>query len=285
MSSNQYVLSGQGASPMDRDATKLLYVSSAKYGGDWHSTMHAHPYSELFYVVGGAGHFKLRDRTLAISTDDLVVVNPDVEHTETGNGGHSPLEYIVLGVEGLQFIPGEYDDGRCCVVSFRGDRDHILHGLREMLRELEARRPGYEVICQDLLEVLLVRLMRQTEFSLTPATDRRPRAECALVRRYIDSHFKENVSLDLLAEQAHLNKYYMVHTFSQEYGVSPISYLNRCRVRESKYLLAGTDHSMGQISHMLGFSSPSYFSQVFRRLEGISPKEYRRDTQKGDGGV
>ena len=73
-----------------------------------------------------------------------------------------------------------------------------------------------------------------------------------------------------------MNKYYLVHSFSKEYGVSPINYLIGRRIEESRYLLADTNHSLSQISHMLGFSSPSYFSQSFRKLEGISPMEYRK---------
>ncbi len=59
-----------------------------------------------------------------------------------------------------------------------------------------------------------------------------------------------------------MNKYYLVHSFSKEYGVSPINYLIGRRIEESRYLLADTNHSLSQISHMLGFSSPSYFSRV-----------------------
>lgn len=53
-----------------------------------------------------------------------------------------------------------------------------------------------------------------------------------------------------------MNKYYLVHSFSKEYGVSPINYLIGRRIEESRYLLADTNHSLSQISHMLGFSSP-----------------------------
>ena len=136
-------------------------------------------------------------------------------------------------------------------------------------------------MCQDLLEVLVVRLMRRTDFSLTPtAPEARTSKECTSVRRYIDSHFKESISLDRLAEVAHVNKYYLVHTFSREFGISPINYLISRRIAESKHLLGETDHSLSQIAHMLGFSSPSYFSQSFRKLEGISPMEYRKQSKQ-----
>lgn len=96
------------------------------------------------------------------------------------------------------------------------------------------------------------------------------------MRRYIDEHFAEPLTLDALAELAHVNKYYLVHAFSKEYGVTPINYLLLCRIRESKHLLANTNLSLSQIAQVHGFSSPSYFSQSFRRLEGISPMEYRK---------
>ncbi|MFR5782640.1 MAG: helix-turn-helix transcriptional regulator [Oscillospiraceae bacterium] len=87
----------------------------------------------------------------------------------------------------------------------------------------------------------------------------------------------------MLSELVHVNKYYMVHSFTKEYGISPINYLISRRIEESKYLLSDTDHSLSQISHMLGFSSPSYFSQSFRRLEGMSPMEFRRSSRSRAG--
>jgi AraC-like DNA-binding protein len=51
------------------------------------------------------------------------------------------------------------------------------------------------------------------------------------------------------------------------------------RIEESKYLLAETDLSLSQVAQMLGFSSPSYFSQVFRRTQNLSPTEYRQNTR------
>lgn len=280
MSNNRYDLDVPVASPIDRASTRLLYVTSAKYGGDWHSVMHTHACAEIFYVVGGMGQFKIEERLLSVGADDMVVVNPNVEHTEVSVNA-SPLEYIVIGVEGLEFSAGEDGDDRYCAVNFKGSREDVLYSLRSLLREIEEKSPGYDIICQDILEVLLVRLMRRTDFSVTPTPPRRRSSkECATVLRYIEAHFKENITLDQLAELTHLNKYYLGHVFSQEYGISPINYLISRRIGESKMLLADTNHSLSQISHMMGFSSPSYFSQSFRRMEGISPLEYRKEKRK-----
>ena len=76
-----------------------------------------------------------------------------------------------------------------------------------------------------------------------------------------------------------MSKYYLSHAFKREYGISPIHYVITKRIEESKYLLAETDLSMSQIAQLLGFSSLSYFSQVFRRTQGVTPMEYRQRTK------
>ena len=79
----------------------------------------------------------------------------------------------------------------------------------------------------------------------------------------------------MLADEAHVSKYYLAHAFKAEYGISPINYQISLRIKESRYLLRETDMSLSQIARVLGFSSASYFSQSFRRAEGMSPLEYR----------
>ncbi len=275
MSNKRYDLISPGGSLASHKAAKLLYVSTAKYGGDWHSLPHTHGCTELFYVVGGLGQFRIMDTMLSVVQDDMVIVNPQVEHTEVSLNAH-PMEYIVLGVEGLEFAAAGSGDGRYSLFNFRRGREELLALLRSILREIEQKTEGYELVCQNLLEILVVLLMRHTDFSLIVAPARRSSKECAAVKRYIDANFKESITLDQLAEMAHVNKYYLVHSFSKEYEISPINYLIERRVQESCYLLCDTDHSLSQISHMMGFSSPSYFSQSFRKTMGMSPMEYRK---------
>ena len=85
--------------------------------------------------------------------------------------------------------------------------------------------------------------------------------------------------LEQLSEEAHINKYYLSHAFKREYGISPINYLISRRINESKYLLTETDLSMSQIAQLLGFSSLSYFSQSFRKTQGVSPMEFRQSSK------
>lgn len=87
---------------LPRDKMKLRNIASTKYSGDWPSIPHSHSYAELFYIVDGEGQFQINDKLFPVQAHQLVVVNPNVIHTEVSFESH-PLEYIVLGIEGLEF--------------------------------------------------------------------------------------------------------------------------------------------------------------------------------------
>ncbi len=261
-----------------RGTAKLLDVSSSRYGGDWHSVPHTHNHTELFYIVGGTGQFLIEDQAFPVNANNLVVINPNVIHTEDSLNAQ-PMEYIVLGIEGIELATSENSNGKFCILD-HFESAEISGCLRNILREMEQKSTGYEDVCQAFMEILVIRLMRNTSLSVAAETQAvSGNRQCAAVRRYIDLHFKEALTLDLLAEEAHMNKFYLSHAFKKEYGVSPINYMLSRRIEESKYLLAETDLSLSQIAQLLGFSSLSYFSQAFRKTQDISPIEFRQSTK------
>lgn len=89
---------------------KLRNIASTKYSGDWPSIPHSHSYAELFYIVDGEGQFQINDKLFPVQAHQLVVVNPNVIHTEVSFESH-PLEYIVLGIEGLEFTISDAAEG------------------------------------------------------------------------------------------------------------------------------------------------------------------------------
>ena len=277
MSRNHYTLNKNHSFTI-RGTAKLLNAASAKYGGDWHSVPHTHNHLELFYIVGGKGQFLIQDQLYPVDANNLVLISPNVIHTEVSLNAQ-PLEYIVLGIEGIELQANSTSNGQFSILD-QFESVEISGCLRNILREMELKNAGYEDVCQAYTEILIIRLMRNTALAIpTEPQAISTNRQCAAVRRYIDLHFKEALTLDQLSEEAHMNKYYLSHAFKREYGVSPINYMITRRIEESKYLLAETDLSLSRIAQLLGFSSLSYFSQVFRRSQGISPMDYRQSTK------
>ena len=276
--SRYYYSIGNDQSFLIRGTAKLLDVARYRYGGDWHSVPHTHSHTELFFIVNGRGQFLIQDQTFPVDVNNLVIINPNVPHTEASFNAQ-PMEYIVLGIGGIELATNENSNGQFCILD-HFESAEISSCLRNMLREIELKNTGYEDICQAYMEILIIRLMRNTALSVqTEPQVISGNRQCSAIRRYIDLHFKEPLTLEQLAEEAHMNKYYLSHAFKRAYGISPINYLISRRLEESKYLLAETDLSMSQIAQILGFSSLSYFSQVFRKTQGVSPMEFRQSSK------
>lgn len=270
---SNYSFSRAAPAPSSCESSQLLYIGRDHYSETWNSSLHTHGCAELFFITDGHGRFRTQYNEFPVSIRDVIIINTNVPHTELSQQ-NSPLEYIVLGVENLAAIAGA--DGYTMLHLHRG-WDDLMGCLDLMLREAHDAQLGYEEICRSLLKVVLVRLERQGEVDLSgEASGGRTSRECDLVRRYIDNHFKEDLKLDQLAKLAHLNKFYLSHAFREEFGTSPINYLISRRIEESRFLLRETDHNLSLIAQIVGFSSPSYFSQCFSRVEGITPIEYRK---------
>lgn len=266
---------------LDKMNFHLIYISTSLYEGDWHSTPHSHHCTELFYVLRGKGNFLVNDDIFNVKEDDLIIVNPNVPHTEMSKDD-SPLEYIVLGIEGLQFTTlrnqNDYED--FSVHNYYEYKHEILFYLKTLIQEMELEDQEYESICQNLLEILIVNMVRRTKTNLLVAPTQKITKECRFIEQYINNHFTEDISLELLSEKAYMNKYYLVHAFKQYKGISPISYLIKLRIEQAKELLETTNYSIAQISDSSGFSSQSYFSQVFKKATNLTPNEFRKSSEK-----
>lgn len=266
------------------DNSKLLYVSTSKYEGDWQSILHSHPFSELFYVVSGNGTFLAEGAEFPVHQNDMVIINPHVQHTEKSLQT-TPLEYIVLGIDGLSFSfesMASAQDGIAMdtasgsVYKYNMQHSNIYAYLNIMLEEISHKEENYEAVCQNLLEVLLTCMLRNNQLSIIPDNHTILSRECTQIKNYLDANYSENITLDSLADITHMNKYYMAHAFTKYIGVSPINYLLEKRIQEGKSLLESTSYSIAQVSAILGFSSQSYFSQAFKKATGRTPVEYRK---------
>ncbi len=93
---------------------------------------------------------------------------------------------------------------------------------------------------------------------------------------YINTHPEEKLMLSTLAEKAGYTVSYLSRKFHQEIGCSITDYIQQSKIERSKFLLCNSEHTVDEISDILGFSSRSYFSNVFKKHTGESPTQYRK---------
>ncbi|MED3564230.1 AraC family transcriptional regulator, partial [Bacillus xiapuensis] len=204
------------------------------------------------------------------------------EHTEKSGPNH-PLEYIALGIHGLAFSSPDDPGIQVTFFNFNQDQKSYLFYLQQLMEEVENQKEDYELIIQNILEILLLKMMRKKAFHLEKiSSTKKISKDIAFIKNYIKQHFREEINLDILAEAGHINKYYLAHSFKKSVGVSPIEYLIQTRIRESKILLETTNYPISNIATITGFSSQSFFAQSFKRVTNLSPTQYRnaKNTKK-----
>lgn len=128
----------------------------------------------------------------------------------------------------------------------------------------------------EKLNTLLALLMAESWHPASLRNPRRPaRRDVAPVREYLEEHCTEKIALESVAEHFFLNKHYLARLFKEQYGVSVNSYLTQVRITRAKQMLRFTDKAVSVIAAECGLEDANYFSRVFKKVEGVTPKQYR----------
>lgn len=94
-------------------------------------------------------------------------------------------------------------------------------------------------------------------------------------REYIQENFRKEISLDDVSREVNVSPYYFSKLFKEESGENFIEYLTRLRIDEARTLLESRDMSIKEIGIQVGYSDPNYFSRIFKKQTGMTPREYR----------
>lgn len=253
----------------------LLFASKLKYSPEWAGLTHTHPFTEIFYIIKGKGIITTNQQKFEVSTNNVCIVNPNVEHMESSSL-EDPLEFIIIGIEGLNFQDLSENGDSFSFHKLSNQQNDVKFYFQTIYQEAKEQLEGYGDVCHHLLGALIMKLQRQLKLKIEAENQTKLRKEIAQAKKYIYQHFKENITLDKLSQLTHLNKFYLSHSFKDEIGRTPIEYLNYCRVEEAKVLLSTTNYSISQIATVIGYSSQSYFSEVFKKYESKSPSEFRK---------
>lgn len=126
----------------------------------------------------------------------------------------------------------------------------------------------------EKLNRLITLIMEEAEIRDTGSE--RKKLDINRVKQYLDEHYKERITLDDLSSSFFINKFYLTRVFRETYGSTINNYILSHRITESKQLLRFTDMSVEQIAETVGMEDSGYFARAFKKVEGISPTEYRK---------
>lgn len=143
---------------------------------------------------------------------------------------------------------------------------------------VETNTPLYSFQAQDCRQLraetgLLLDKMKE---SYVEHYDRLEADTIHQIKQYIIQHSHEDISLDALSRKVGLSPIYISKIFKEKLGINYIDFLTECRIKKAKQLMGDPEKSIKEITFEVGYHEPNYFSKVFKKMCGTSPKEYRK---------
>lgn len=169
------------------------------------------------------------------------------------------------------FTPG-------CVIPYSTATDNVMSSVFARILSLAEEKPcGYEAQLSLALTGILTDILLADSFSAGKTSDADNLA--SQICSFLDTHYRDNLSLDDLARHFHLSKYHLSREFKRCTSTSPYEYLLICRINHAKEHLRTSHLSVQEIAAACGFGQTSHFIELFRKYEGITPLAYRKQWQ------
>ncbi|WP_127589204.1 helix-turn-helix transcriptional regulator [Paenibacillus koleovorans] len=153
-------------------------------------------------------------------------------------------------------------------------RPQVVSLMEQLIQEFNLQRPGHPLVCNGLLLQLFGLLRRAVPLKQTGPTLRYTEAVLELSKQ-MEEHCEEDWSNERLARELCVHEDYGIKLFREVVGVTPNKYLQQLRHQRAKQYLRETDWTMATIAHRTGYADEHYFSRVFKKLEGLPPRDYR----------
>jgi len=262
---------------------------------------HTHDFRELTVILKGEATHHIDNQTYHVMAGDVYVLQGDTQH---GFSDVHDLEFYnvmfpcdmeqIVTTAGtawrieqeIRTMPGY--QALFVLEPFYRKEHHFMNRLQVDPRRLQALEfllanmmeeyrhggHGWRALLQASFTTLLVMLSRWAEEPHGLATGNlRAIAEAVA---YLEAHFDEPLRMDMLAERAHLSPRHFGRIFASNYGMPPMEYLQRLRLRSACDLLRRSHITVTRIAQECGYRDGNLFSRQFREQYGITPTQYRK---------
>ncbi len=257
---------------------------------------HFHDSIELYILTEGTRYFFV-DRTIHVINGGTAILIPPGQIHKTSTYGDDPrhrrflLQYAREGTERILLSAFSLTFDDFCrkytgPVSFRPEKwAALLTAMENLKQEFGGENPYLPMVKLRAHELLflfteefdyLQSLKKETRENEPLASD--VPASIQRVIEYLNDHYMDDILLDDLARRFFISRAYLTRNFRQMTGVTIVQYLTVVRIRRACQLLRETDEPITEIARQCGFSNTTYFENVFRRLRGMTPGRYRRET-------
>ncbi|NRY59136.1 AraC family ligand binding domain-containing protein [Clostridium beijerinckii] len=235
---------------------------------------HFHDYYVIGFIENGKRYLSCKNKQYIIETGDLIVFNPGDIHTceqiddraldyRCINIKKDVMKKITFEITGKEYLPNFME-----FVLFRNELTSSLKELHLMIMEEERNLKK-----EELFLFIIEQLIREYSNPVSEMTIQEASVEIKTVCDYLENNYMENITLNQLSNLTGLSKYYLLHSFTKQKGISPYNYLQTIRIGKAKKMLEQGIAPI-DVAFKTGFTDQSHFTNFFKKLIGLTPKQY-----------
>jgi len=259
--------------------------------------IHVHPTHELNFLCHGLQGLEVENRNYTMFPGDLLVLPAGLEHCILSDESlpyqrirlHLPVhfsEFLGTDKDALKMLDDTLFSGKETILRFQdSDAVYVQALMEHMVEEEENGEPGWEMGLQANTVLLLLTAVRSLDCAVAPLVPSlmRRRHDMDLVIHFMEEHYDEPITLSGMAQIFDMHPSVLSRNFKRVTGAAPMLYLNRIRVAHAKHMMeTDPDLLLEDICLKVGYRSLIYFSRVFKKLNGITPSQYRKSIRKSE---
>lgn len=235
---------------------------------------HFHDYYVIGFVERGKRNLSCKNKQFIVETGDLILFNPGDIHTceqiddqaldyRCINIQEDVMKKITFEITGKEYLPNFNE-----VILFHNE---IVASLRELHLMIMEEEKNFKK--EELFLFIIEQLIREYSNIISEENIKEVNNEIKTVCDYLENNYMENITLNQLSNLTGLSKYYLLHSFTKQKGISPYNYLQAIRISKAKKLLE-EGVSPIEVAFKTGFTDQSHFTNFFKKLIGLTPKQY-----------
>lgn len=231
---------------------------------------------QLLYIVSGKAHFHFDGKEQIVTAGHMVLYRPKEPQKYEYYGEDQTEVYWVHftggNVTNILRSYGLTDDKR---VFYCGSSLDYQNLFRTMINELQMRKENYAEMLEMYLRQIFIMLQRYFLNTLK-TNNARVVEEIDKATLFFNEHYSEDINIDEYAQNNHVSVSWFIRNFKQCTGFTPMQYILSKRIYNAEILLRDPSYNVTEISRIVGYDNPLYFSRIFKKIKGLSPSEYRK---------
>ncbi|MBU3100706.1 MULTISPECIES: AraC family ligand binding domain-containing protein [Clostridium] len=235
---------------------------------------HFHEYYVIGFIESGNRYLSCKNKEYTVKTGDLTLFNPHDNHNcKQVDGG--TLDYRCINIEpavmkkvayeitGKDYLPYFTE-----TVLFSSD---LLSSLSELHHMIMHEEKDFKK--EEIFLLIIEQLIAEYDHAGAALTTQPPNTEIKAVCDFLENNYMKSITLNDLSDLTGISKYYLLRSFTKQKGISPYCYLETIRIGNAKKLL---EQQIAPIDVALqtGFTDQSHFTNFFKKLIGLTPKQY-----------